>query len=226
MSSKEETIGVQSHIGKLKSSVWTTKGARFNAHRRLERRSTVALWTLGLLSMLVFVLSLTALVFADTISAGQIKMIGLSTAIISFVSIWAHVYEYSHKHDRQAFSFHKSGQKLSELYNRIALEEKLADDFDEAHLIEFSEAYAEIIKDFDDNHANCDFRYFLSSHKNYRDRFNSWQRFSAYVSYHFSPYGIVPIYLLIPIGLLIVSLLALNGLGSAAELLPSETTKS
>lgn len=136
-----------------------TKGARYQAARRHQRRSTASIWSIIFLSMYVFSTSAALSIFGVKIPENTSSYIVLLNIIMSSFIIAFSVLEHGKKHDLKAELFLRCAQSISELYDTVSYEHKTGltnREKLEKHLVK----YQKFVNDFSDNHSETDYRTF------------------------------------------------------------------
>jgi hypothetical protein len=143
----------------LQRQIWTTKGSRFNAYRRLQAQGKLSVRAISFLSAYLIILSLiSAFPIAKLLSGQLLTCISLAMAIMLLVmSILEGAKEYSLRAERM----HSCAIELSELLGwfKTHLHQAAADDKSPTVLEEVSKRYHEILRKTADNHEPSDFGY-------------------------------------------------------------------
>lgn len=143
-------------IRKLKDNIRNTKGAKFNAQKRLETQSAVSLVSLSLLSILVITSGLIVGFFSSEISLTWSKVLSLWSSIMAALILFLNSFEYSRNYSLRADRMLRCAHELNELYNLISVRQHTGQ-ADAASLQEFVEDYDRIIARYPDNHSDIDF---------------------------------------------------------------------
>ena len=160
------------YIQTLKTKIWTTRGARFNAYRRLSRRSRITTYLISIYSAYVLIASSfeeqLSIYFPEAPSTLKIVLFS-SSLIILLLS----VIESSSRYEIAAYNLHENAKKLSPLIEKL---DQLATSQASANTLEsatsISEEYTDIINSCPENHSSVDYEKFkidhpeLSPHKN------------------------------------------------------------
>lgn len=165
-----ESIQVQ--IVKLKDNIRNTKGAKFNAQKRLETQSAVSLVSLSLLSILVITSGLIVGLFSGEIGFAWSKVLTLWSSIMAALILFLNAFEYSRNYALRADRMLRCAHELNELYNLISVRQHTGQ-ADSTSLKEFVEQYDRIISRYPDNHHDIDFlkyRWRIAPSKPLRDR--------------------------------------------------------
>lgn len=146
-------------LSNLRTTVWRTAGARFNAARRLRQRETFSSASLALFSAAIIVVSLVQALYVKKID-GELSS-GLTALSASF-GIFALV-----------ISLVEAGAKSGERASRLFLNAENLNDFqrrlevaDAASYVQYLAEYKTLKDSLGDNHEPIDDKYFLSQHPN------------------------------------------------------------
>ena len=147
----------------FKRSLWITKGARFEANRRLTRKNEISLFTISLLSIYVMAATLVPVLSKDLIP-DKFNIIPLATMVTSiFILVLSHM-EAAKNYSARAERMLRCAQKIAEIYNEFQFQMKTTiittDSFKK-----LKDDYDKIILDYSENHANVDYFYFLATHR-------------------------------------------------------------
>lgn len=136
-----------------------TKGARYQAARRHQRRSTASLWSVIALSMYVFTVSAVLAIY-DLSQKGNIeKELVISNIVMSAFIIAFSVLEQGKKHDLKADLFLRCAQGIQGLRDKLELEVRLGT-VTNKNISNYVDQYNAIVHDFADNHSETDYRTF------------------------------------------------------------------
>ena len=145
----------------LLNKIWTTRGCRFQAHKRLNEVNNWSTWTISILTVYIISLSILSLnppssyIFLSG-KTGSIFMICLSIAIL-LIS----VLENSKNYKLRADGMHRCAKELSSIYNEICLiRDGVITTTIPERLIELGNKYQSIIDKYDDNHIELDYSKF------------------------------------------------------------------
>ena len=151
----------------LAEKIWITKGARFNAYRRLNAKHHLSLTSTALMSVYVVFLHLgPALVPTETIrlDPGALTLLTAFLAIaILVLSLLEHVRSYQLRAER----LHQCGQALNELYDRLENRRRSETGTPPPLLDEISEEYHRILKSIPENHDPIDNDLFRAQHRHH-----------------------------------------------------------
>lgn len=140
--------------------VWITRGARFNAHSRLEKHASLSNLTVSILTVYIIGLNLFPRLtyFQNKIHNDDI---GNITIILSILILSVSQYISSKEYRLKALNFHNCGKDLSVIYEQLALyvdevEVPTGDDIKDV-----VKKYNEIIDSYEENHSKIDMDIFF-----------------------------------------------------------------
>ena len=152
------------YADKFLRTLWITKGARFEAHRRLMARHTYSVFTIAILSIYVIGASLISLMYQDTLQASDIKFINLFTVLTSVFILVVSIYESGRDYVTRAELMLRCGQNITELHSEVDYKKKQGllelDNFQP-----YIDRYHNIMREYNENHENIDYKYFVTHHK-------------------------------------------------------------
>lgn len=158
--------GLDETIQRFLDKIWTTKGARFNAHRRLLARHKSSTKALAVLSIYVIAASIGSLVvqfepvFARTYSRA-LPAIGAGTIVVSVFILVQSLLDSAQNYQLRAHQMLRCGEKLSSLYNRLSAKRNMRQIGPEEYLLHVEE-YDRILQDYSENHEDIDYLLLLS----------------------------------------------------------------
>ena len=88
----------------LLRKMWQTKSARFNAHQRLDRRHRMSVFATSLLACYLVALSLYQLVFEKNLSPVGMKLLSVTSIVVSVFLIMITLVESSRNYQSEARS--------------------------------------------------------------------------------------------------------------------------
>ena len=154
------------YLAGLRTDVWRTSGARYNAARRLRRRENVSVFSLALFSAMSGALPFFQRVYAEPGSSLDNYLTTFAAALGIFL-LAISLIEWGAKTGALAEALHKNAEQLNGL--RRAVELKLAvsassgNDVTEAEATQLSEMYEHVKDSCVHNHLPIDDRCFLSA---------------------------------------------------------------
>jgi hypothetical protein len=137
----------------LLKKMWQTKSARFNGHARLIRRHWLSIAATSLLACYLVALSLFQIVFEESISRAGLKLISVTSIVVSVFLIMITLYESARDYRGEAERLNKNALAISELYNEfqgLSLTEA------DAQRPTFVRSYSHLMKDAELGHADID----------------------------------------------------------------------
>ena len=140
---------------RLAKKVWTTKGARFNAQRRLEAERRGSMHTLAVLSIYVIVLQCWLAFDADASGGANgwvwpVLMIGMAVTILVLGLM-----EENRRHGVEADRLGRSGMDLNRLSDEIAADAVSGEE--RTWLERRTEEYHDILGRTSENHEKIDY---------------------------------------------------------------------
>lgn len=138
--------------------IWNTRGARFNAFRRVKR---IDEWSnRAIITFSVYLVGLNCVVFIDSLSESfDADTVTVVNVILSAFILALSIYINAKDHKVEYLSHHECGKKLGRVYNAISSyvdkEEYNAD------IEELVNQYQSIIEGYRFNHEPEDWDYFL-----------------------------------------------------------------
>lgn len=142
-----------SEFDELKRRIRITKNARFAAAKRLRKTGLWGLWTVTLLSLLLVFVSIFSIVFSDTMNSFQIKVIGVSSVMLSVYLICITLFTALADPTRRQAILYLSANSLLELHNRINGEGQAA----QVKLVDYTHEYQAILDHYSENHDETDY---------------------------------------------------------------------
>ena len=188
-----------SSIDRWYKKLWTARGARFNAYRRvkaIDKWSSAAIWMLSVyviaLNLIVFIPSSNEEDFSIHITIANITLSVFILGLSLFVAGEDYKVEY-HNH-------HELGKALGPLYSKVSLAKD--DQNTEVSLAEISKSYDEIIMRSSYNHYPIDYKYFkLQNRKDFGLR--RWEYPFIWFSYRVVPISMYLILIVAPMVILV-----------------------
>jgi hypothetical protein len=147
----------------LETKIWKTKGARFNAARRLQSRKTWGSYLVSAYS--IYILSISIFLLTQTSSNNALN---LSSIFGSLLILVFSLHEGSLNAEQKAERHHICAKDLTALYDKVILRIKQSNESDAETLIR---QYAEIIDRCPENHDTIDYELFQTEHEKFK---KSW----------------------------------------------------
>jgi len=153
------------YIQQLKTKIWITRGARFNAYRRLNRRSKITTYLISIYSAYVLIASF----FEEQLNAyfpeapSTFKIILFSSSLLILV---LSVIENASRYEITAYNLHENAKKLSPLIEKLELLISTHPNNEDAIKIanEISREYYNLINSCAENHSSTDHEKFKLDH--------------------------------------------------------------
>ncbi|KAA0945182.1 MULTISPECIES: SLATT domain-containing protein [unclassified Pseudomonas] len=152
-----------SHINtldELRTKIWKTKGARFNASRRLQARKVWGGYLVSAFSIYILAIGIFSLTETHTNPT-----LNLSSIIGSLLILVFSLHEGSLNAEQKAERHHVCAKDLTALYDKVSLQIQIAETSKAEALIE---EYARIIDRSPENHDLIDYKLFKTEHKDFK----------------------------------------------------------
>ena len=133
-----------------------TKGARFDAYRRLKRMGNISLVSISLLSIYAIISSLFVFVFSDEIGQLTSKYFTMVSVILASLILFLNAFESSKQYELRSEKMRMSAQRISDLYNEFDAKFHLSI-IDDDYLQNTISKYNGILQEFAENHDDVDF---------------------------------------------------------------------
>ncbi|WP_280176958.1 SLATT domain-containing protein [Roseibium aquae] len=136
-----------------------TKGARYQAARRHQRRAIASIWSIIALSMYVFTAS-TVLAIYDLSAFGSLEQhLIIANMVMSAFIIAFSVLEQGKKHDLKAELFLRCAQGIQRLRDELEFDRRI-NGLSQDDVAAAVKSYNDLVHDFSDNHSETDYRTF------------------------------------------------------------------
>lgn len=159
----------KSFLEELSYKIWSTKGARFRADRRLSTISKMSNISFSILSAYLIIAGLLAVYNIENTSK-TLKYINYYVTALSIIQLVIVQFESSQDYKLKAKNFHDCSLELSKLYNKLRIFKTLNNEASEYTTLNFcqklSEEYQEILNKYD-NHEDIDYDNFKISQLSY-----------------------------------------------------------
>lgn len=193
-----ETTQELSYLEKLDDLVWRTRGARFNAMRRLRSRRSWSLWSAATASVYLMLLNGVPLVDPNWPHPGVGKWLSLASIGLSVAILVMTLLEAGQDYGKRAEDLHRCGRELSRLRRKIkhllgtrptvGLEETLG---------EIETDYSNILEKYG-NHEPVDDDRFMASYPGDFPKLNGLARWWACQRYRMASFGLYLLIILAP----------------------------
>lgn len=156
------------YLNGLRTDVWRTSGARYNAARRLRRRENLSVFSLALFSAMSGALPFFQKVYAQPGSSLDNYLTTFAVALGIFL-LAISLIEWGAKTGAMAEALHKNAEQLNGLRRaielRLAMAASSGTDVTQTDAVELSEKYEQIKHSCGHNHLPIDDRLFLASNR-------------------------------------------------------------
>ncbi|WP_312208217.1 SLATT domain-containing protein [Empedobacter sp.] len=158
----------KSFLEELNYKIWSTKGARFEADKRLTIVAKMSNISLSILSAYLIIASLISVY--NLHSEIKIELINYVVTALSILLLVLSQYENAQNYSLRAKDFHNCGLELSSLYNQLRLFKTLNPNSTENEKREFaiklSQEYQNVLARYE-NHISIDYDNFKLAHLEY-----------------------------------------------------------
>lgn len=180
----------KSFLEELNYKIWSTKGARFKADKRLKTKAKLSTISLAIISAYLIIASLISVY-----NLGNGNNENITSYVITALSILLLVvsqFENSQEYKLNAKIFHDCGLELSELYNELRIFKTLKknpSDYESNRFTKnLSERYQAVLKNYQ-NHSPIDYDMFQISNLDYFDKITESQIKKIKRRYNWEIYG-------------------------------------
>jgi hypothetical protein len=137
----------------LLSAMHTVKAARFNAAERLERKHTLSLFAMSMVSLYFVGLSVWQAIYATGLSAAANRLITLVSIMSSIFTLVLALIEAMNDYRMKAHHMHACALGVNDLCHEL----KLMRAPDAAVIQDFRRRYTEVVRSCPFNHARVDY---------------------------------------------------------------------
>ena len=145
-------------LEELNHKIWCTKGTRFNADKRLKKKSKLSNITISILSAYLIIASLFSVYNINQNSDNDI--INYLITALSILLLVVSMHENNQDYKLKAFNFHSCGLELAEIYNKLRTFKTLEGEKNESEISDFCSEinfkYQSILNKYD-NHEDIDY---------------------------------------------------------------------
>jgi len=160
----------KSFLEELNYKIWSTKGARFQADRRLKKVAKISNLSLGFLSAYLIIAGLISVYQINNNTELNDKLINYYITALSIILLVISQFENNQDYKLRAKVFHDCGLKLAELYNRLrtfkTINTKATEDEIKTFCEELSNEYQNILNQYE-NHDLIDYEIFKTKNLDY-----------------------------------------------------------
>jgi hypothetical protein len=137
----------------LLAAMRTVKAARFNAAERLERKNTVSLFAMSMVSLYFVGLSVWQAVYASTLGEATNRLVTLVSIMSSIFTLVLALIEAMNDYRMKAHHMHACALAVNDLYHELQLMPRL----DAGQVQEFRLRYNAAVRSCPFNHARVDY---------------------------------------------------------------------
>lgn len=170
---KSKSYLEKSFLEELNYKIWSTKGARFEADKRLTIISKMSNISLSILSAYLIIAGLISVY--NIYSGINESLINYIVTALSIILLVLSQYENSQNYSLRAKNFHNCGLELSSLYNKLRLFKTSKPNPSDYEWYEFtqslSEEYQSVLLKYE-NHLSIDYDNFKTKHPEYFENNN------------------------------------------------------
>jgi len=153
---------MENEINRLYAKFWETKGARFNAAKRIELHDKWSTITISIISVYIISLNLTVL-FPDRPAILSNSIITFSTICLSIFVLVISLIISSRNYKSRAEKFHSCGREINKVYDKICIWKNTSEKPSINELSELNNAYYNILDKYE-NHKRIDYLMFMNEH--------------------------------------------------------------
>lgn len=198
----------KSFLEELNYKIWSTKGARFEADKRLTIISRMSSISLSILSAYLIIAGLISVYISN--SDINFALINYIVTALSIILLVLSQFENSQDYKLRAKDFHNCSLELSALYNKLRTYKTLVDTPSPYEIRNFcqtlSNEYQNILSKYE-NHLPIDYDNFKTSHREYFTELTDEQSSSIKRRNFWILYGWYSLIILIPPGLITIVIL-------------------
>lgn len=185
----------------LSNTMYLTRGARFNAARRLAAREKFSVGSIAFLSVFMAMLSVLLLSAPDAFTLSDTRFVSILTIVLSISLVVLSLLDYASNWSVKAFLLHKNALQISELMRRLELE-LYGSNANASTLGEIAMEYEAAVSETQINHLPKDhYKFALSkaSSKNFVANIYHWIRSHLYCVYYWiSEFWLQLVIILVP----------------------------
>ena len=177
----------KSFLEELNYKIWSTKGAGFNAGKRLQEKSKYSNISLAFISAYLIIASLYSVYINTTIDEKLISYIIIALSILLLVFSQ---FENAQDYKLNAKKIHDCGLELSNIYNELRIYKTLKDDSDDKQYCfakKISSKYQKILEKYE-NHKQIDYDILKIYHLDYFTNITKIDVFFIKTHYFFDVY--------------------------------------
>lgn len=160
----------KSFLEELNYKIWTTKGARFYADKRLKSKAKMSNISFAIISAYLIIAGLAT---SFDLDFGNEKIINFFISALSILVLVFSQFENAQDYKLNAKIFHDCSLELSVLYNELRIFKTLKSDPSDFEINQFgkeiSERYQSVLRNYQ-NHSKIDYEVFLINNVSYIKR--------------------------------------------------------
>jgi hypothetical protein len=146
----------------LNNRIWRTKGARFNAYRRLEKKNSALTFITSFSSIHLLAIAILQLSSLVPLSADQSKLLNFISITISIIILAYSLFEGGKEHGLKSERHHLCGIELDRCYSRL----QHITDGSTSELIKLANEYNDVTEKYLLNHDSVDDEFFQLQNPN------------------------------------------------------------
>jgi hypothetical protein len=160
----------------LLGAMHTVKAARFNAAERLERKHTLSLFAMSMVSLYFVGLSVWQAIYAAGLSPAANRLITLVSIMSSIFTLVLALIESMNDYRMKAHHLHTCALGVNDLYHELSLMRAP----DAALIQDFRRRYTEVVRSCPFNHARVDYLMARTERgATWEERTWAWLRYAA-----------------------------------------------
>lgn len=173
-------------LEELNYKMWVTKGARFNANKRLLARNDWSNKAIGFLTAYLIIFGLLSVYQVSKTPLIDPNIVAFGSTAVSILLLAFSQMEFAADYKSRAKSYHTCALKVSKLYNELRIIKTMTQQSEEDREVrarEISDKYQSILNKYD-NHEAPDYNKFRLDKWEYFE-LSKWQRFTTSCVYYF-----------------------------------------
>lgn len=190
----------KSFLEELNYKIWTTKGSRFKADRRLTTISKMSNISFSILSAYLIIAGLLAVYNIEN-NDSNLNLINYYVTALSIIQLVVAQFENSQDYKLRAKNFHDCSLELSVLYNKLRTFKTLNLNPSEYVTLSFcqnlSDDYQDILSRYE-NHENIDYEAFKITQRTYFKELTNKQVKKIEREYWWKCYGWYSLIIVLP----------------------------
>lgn len=143
---------LKDYVEKLDGKIWRTKGARFNAYRRLKRKHYASLFAITFLSFYALVITIANGMDYKIIQISENAFSAINISLSIFILILSTL-EIAKNYQSDSENLHRCAIQLNKVYEQLELA-KIK--YTENEIKEIASSYHNIIASYSQNHEPLD----------------------------------------------------------------------